>query len=113
MTGVVDTLMVGRLGVTELAACALGNMCQWATLSFGMGLVMGIDPLVSQAHGRGDGPGTALALQRGIVLALLVSVPLCAVMWFTEATLVLLGQDSVVAALAGSYNRYKLPTVPC
>jgi MATE family multidrug resistance protein len=113
MSGVVDTLMVGRLGVTELAACALGNMVQWASLSFGMGLVMGIDPLVSQAHGRRDGPGTALALQRGIVLALVVSVPLSLILWFTEQSLLLLGQDARVAALAGSYNRWKLPTVMC
>lgn len=113
MTGVVDTLMVGRLGVTELAACALGNMVQWASLSFGLGLVMGIDPLVSQAHGRNDGPRTALALQRGIVLALIVSVPLSLMLWFTETGLVLLGQDRTVAALAGSYNRWKLPTVVC
>src|SRR6185369_11271813 len=28
MAGVIDTLMIGRLGVTELAACALGNMVQ-------------------------------------------------------------------------------------
>jgi MATE family multidrug resistance protein len=113
MTGVVDTLMVGRLGVAELAACALGNMMQWASLSFGMGLVMGIDPLVSQAHGRKDGPGTALALQRGVVLALIVSVPLCALLWFTEQELLWFGQEPAVASLAGSYNRWKVATVPC
>lgn len=113
MTGVVDTLMLGRLGVAELAASALANMWQWASLSFGLGIVMGIDPLVSQAHGRGDGPGTALALQRGIVLALLVSGPLCVALWLTGDGLRMLGQDPAVAALAGGYNRWKLPTVPC
>src|SRR6185436_274555 len=109
MTGVVDTLMVGRLGVTQLAACALGNMWQWASLALGLGFVMGIDPLVSQAHGRNDGPGTALALQRGVVLAVIVSVPLGLIQWFTGDALVLLGQDPSVAALAGSYNRWKVP----
>ena len=59
LTGVLDTAMVGRLGVEELAACALANMWQWAWMSIGLGLVMGIDPLISQAHGRGHGPGTA------------------------------------------------------
>lgn len=113
MAGVIDSLMLGRVGVTELAACALGNMAQWTTMSFGLGLVMGIDPLVSQAHGRNDGPGTALALQRGIVLAVVVSVPLSVALWFTEQGLLLLGQDPTVAALAGSYNRWKLPTVLC
>jgi MATE family multidrug resistance protein len=99
--------------VTELAAGALGNAWQWTFLSLGLGLVMGIDPLISQAHGRGDGPGTALALQRGIVLALLVSVPIMLACATSERGLLALGQEPRVAALAGHYNRFKLPTVPC
>jgi MATE family multidrug resistance protein len=113
MTNIVDTMMVGHLGVTELAASALGNMWQWTFMSFGFGLVMGIDPLVSQAHGRGDGNGVALAYQRGIVLAVLVSIPIVLAMVFTREGLILLGQDAHTAALAGEYNLWKLPTVPC
>lgn len=111
--GAVETLIVGRLGATELAATALGNVWEWTWLCLGLGLVMGIDPLISQAHGRGDGPGAALALQRGIVIALIVSVPICLCLAFTRHGLVFLGQDPVVAELAGTYNLYKLPTVPC
>jgi MATE family multidrug resistance protein len=112
MIGVVDTLMLSRVGVTELAAGALGNAWQWTFLSFGLGLVMGIDPMISQAHGRGDGPGTALALQRGIVLALIASAPIMLAVAATERGLLSLGQDPAVAALAGNYNLFKLPTVP-
>lgn len=112
MIGVVDTLMLSRLGVTELAAGALGNAWQWTFLSLGLGMVMGIDPLISHAHGRGDGPGTALALQRGIVLALLVSVPIMVAGACSERGLSALEQDPTVAQLAGRYNLYKLPTVP-
>lgn len=111
--GVVDTLMVGRLGVAELAASALANTWQWSWLSLGFGIVLGIDPLISQAHGRGDGPSTALALQRGIVLALAVSVPIALALLFTQSGLLWLGQEPEVAALAHRYNLLKLPTVPC
>jgi multidrug resistance protein, MATE family len=111
--GAVEMLVVGHLGALELAACALGNVWEWTWLCLGLGLVMGIDPLISQAHGRGDGPGTALALQRGIVLGLLASVPICIGLVLTERGLTLLGQDPGVAALAGRYNLYKLPTAPC
>lgn len=111
--GAVETLVVGHLGATELAASALGNVWEWTWLCLGLGLVMGIDPLISQAHGRGDGPGTALALQRGLVLAVLASVPICGALAYTREGLDLLGQDATVAALAGEYNLYKLPTVPC
>ncbi|HWA72568.1 MAG TPA: MATE family efflux transporter [Polyangiaceae bacterium] len=112
-TGIVDTLMVSHLGVKELAASALGNTWQWAWLSMGLGVLMGLDPLISQAHGRGDQTATALALQRGVVLALLVSVPICACLAFTREGLLLLGQEPEVAALAARYNLWKIPTVPC
>ena len=112
MTNVIDTLMVGRIGVTELAATALANMWQWTFLSFGFGLVMGMDPLVSQGHGRGDGNEVALAFQRGLLLAIAVTVPICVAMLYTEEGLRALGQDPRTAALAGSYNLWKLPTVP-
>ena len=111
--GAIDTLLLGHVGVSELAAAALGNVWEWAWLCLGFGLVMGIDPLISQAHGRGDGAGTALALQRGIVVALLASVPIGAALLWTRGGLVLLGQDPVVAELAGRYNSYKLPVIPC
>jgi MATE family multidrug resistance protein len=113
MIGVVDTLMLSHLGVTELAAGALGNAWQWTFLSFGLGVVMGIDPLISQAHGRGDGAGSALALQRGLVLALLVSVPISALIASSRTGLTWLGQDPAVVELAARYNLLKLPTVPC
>jgi MATE family multidrug resistance protein len=112
MIGVVDTLMLSHVGVTELAAGALGNAWQWTFLSFGLGLVMGIDPLISQAHGRGDGPGCGLALQRGIVLALLVSVPIAALAASSGTGLRWLGQEPAVVELAARYNLLKAPTVP-
>jgi MATE family multidrug resistance protein len=110
--GVVDTLMLGRVGVTELAASALANSWQWVSLSLGLGLVMGIEPLISQAHGAGDGDAAALALQRGLVVALLAGLPVALAMAGTRQGLLLLGQDPIVAELAGRYNLYKLPTAP-
>jgi MATE family multidrug resistance protein len=113
MTGVVDIIMVARIEPEALAACALSNMWQWAFLSMGMGLVLGSDPLIAQAHGRGDGQGTALAFQRGMVVGLLASVPIMLAIAMTEQGLLLLGQDPSVAAKAGEYSLWRLPTVPC
>jgi multidrug resistance protein, MATE family len=113
LTGVVDLLMVARVEPEALAACALGNMWQWSFMSMGMGLVLGSDPLIAQAHGRGDGPGTALAFQRGLLVAVLASVPVTAALALTGPGLELLGQAPSVAAKAWEYNLCKLPTVPC
>jgi MATE family multidrug resistance protein len=113
LASVVDTLMLARVNVDALAAGALGNMWQWSLLSIGVGAVMGIDPLISQAHGRNDGRGAALALQRGLVIALLISIPLLVCQSLTGAGLRLLGQPAHLADLAEDYNLWKLPTIPC
>lgn len=113
LTGVVDTMVVARLGASELAASALAHVWMWSTLSLGVGAVMGADPMISQAHGRGDGAAAALALQRGLVVALLASIPICLALVLTEPALRLLGQPADIAALAGRYNLLRLPIVPC
>ncbi|HKC51187.1 MAG TPA: MATE family efflux transporter, partial [Myxococcota bacterium] len=112
MLGVVDTLLLGRLSVEALDAVALANMWGWATLGLGMGVVAGMDPLVSQAYGDGDGEGAALALQRGLVVALLVSAPVALGWAWTEPALLALGQDPEIARLAQSYNVLRAPSVP-
>jgi len=108
--GVIDTMMVARIGVAELAAVAIATSWAWSSSSLFQGLVHGMDPLVSQAHGRGDGNGAALALQRGLIIACLSSLPLMTFWAATEPLLVLLGQDENVAELAGNYMLARLPS---
>ena len=103
MLGVVDTMMVGHLGTTALDASALGSLWVWGTAVFGIGLVFGMDPIVSQAHGAGERRRVALALQRGLVVALLVTPVLSLGWWLTEPSLRLLGQTPELAAAAGRY----------
>ena len=98
--GVVDLMMVGRVGTAEIAACQLGNTWIFGTLLFGIGVVYGMGPIVSQAHGAGDGDRAGRTLQRGIVLALLASVPVSILFLLTQEALVLAGQDPELAALA-------------
>ena len=112
MLGVVDTLLLGRLSVAALDAVALANMWGWATLGLGMGIVAGMDPLVSQAYGDRDAEGAALALQRGLVVAMLASLPVALGWAWTEPALVALGQDPEIARLAQSYNVLRAPSVP-
>lgn len=108
--GVVDTLMVARIGVSELAAVAVASSWVWSSSSIAQGIVQGMDPLVSQAHGAGDGRAVALAFQRGLVIAGLVALPLMALWLATEPALVALGQDPEVARLAGQYMLARLPS---
>jgi MATE family multidrug resistance protein len=110
--GVVDTLMVGRLGVAELDAAALGNVWLWGTVVVGIGVVYGLDPIIAHAHGRGDAPRAGLALQRGLVVALLVSLPLMASVAWTEEVLIALGQDPELSRQAEVYLGVQFWSLP-
>jgi MATE family, multidrug efflux pump len=72
--GVVDTIMVGRVSADALAAAALGNLYFMNVSFFAMGTLMALDPLVSQALGARDEPSVARAMQRGLVVALGLSM---------------------------------------
>ncbi len=108
----VDMAMLGRVGTAELDAAALGSIWIWGTLILGIGLVLGIDPIVSQAAGAGDGKRIGLALQRGIVVAFLVSVPIALCWANTQVVLEALGQDHELSVLADAYVRTQIPTLP-
>ncbi len=110
--GVVDMLMVARVSRTALAASAVANAWIMGTLIVGMGIVLGIDPIVSQAHGARDGRGVALGLQRGLVVALLASVGVGIAWALTEPGLRLLGQDPAIAAEAHRYVRVQIVSIP-
>ena len=52
--GVVDSVMVGQYSEDALAGIALGHLFFWAITGFGYRILNALDPLVSQAVGRGD-----------------------------------------------------------
>jgi MATE family multidrug resistance protein len=112
LMGTVDTLMLGRVSVDALAGAAIANAWIFSLLLFGQGLVHGIDPLVTQAHGAGRGDQVARTAQQGAVMALVVSVPLCWLGAFTEDALLLLGQAPALAAAAHQYTVVQLPSIP-
>ena len=112
MLGVVDTLMVGRASVSALAAASIGNVWIFGTLQVMSGILFGLDPIVAQAHGAGDGSRAALALQRGIALALYLSLPL-AVLWTVgDGFLRFTGQDPELARDAQRFIAVQIPSIP-
>ena len=49
--GVVDTMMVGRVSVEAIGAVSVGRILFFTVTVFGMGLLLGLDTLVSTAYG--------------------------------------------------------------
>jgi MATE family multidrug resistance protein len=112
LMGFVDTVMVGRVSVDAIAAASLANVWIFGTVMFANGVIFGIDPIVAQAHGAGQGARAGLALQRGTVLALALSLPLAGLWLGTERFLLAVGQDPALAAAAGRYAVVQIPGIP-
>jgi MATE family multidrug resistance protein len=110
--GFVDLLMVGRVSVEAFAAVAIANPWQFGTLLFANGILMGLDPIVSQAHGAREGARAGLAFQQGIVLALAMSPPVIWAWTLTAEALVFFGQDPALAHEAERFLRVQIPSVP-
>lgn len=98
----VDIAMLGHMpgdGSEAVAAATLAAVWVSLTQMMGMGLVMGIDPLVTQGHGARDREALGRALQRGLLIALLASVPVVGLRFLTAEVLGLV--HSAVRGLAG------------
>jgi MATE family multidrug resistance protein len=108
--GVVETLLMGRAGNTALAAVSLGNAWTHGTILIAMGVVMGADPILSQAYGAGDTKTAALTFQRGLVLSLLLGVPVSLLWLCTRPVLGAFGQDPGLSALASTFVALQAPT---
>ncbi len=103
--GVVDTLMVGPLGPAAIGAAGMSSGVFTAIAIFGMGLMLGLDALVSQAFGAGQRDECVRWLQHGVCLAL-VAAPF--VMLMTMGAFLTIdgwGLHPSISALAGPYLR--------
>jgi MATE family multidrug resistance protein len=112
LLGVVDTLMLGRFSIEALSAGSLANAWVWGTLPLATGILFGIDRVVAQAHGAGDDARAAFALQRGLVLALLLGLPLAGLWAGTEEFLLATGRAPALAAAAERHALLQIPSTP-
>lgn len=103
LMGTVDTMMLGRYSATALAAGGLGHATYFGLFVFFMGLLFGLDPLVSQAVGAKDEARVARHIQVGLGAALLATIPLSLVMWDVRWALRLLGQDPAIIEPTAQY----------
>ena len=109
--GVVDLIMVGRVSPIALAAVALGNLYFFAAIVFGLGTLLALDPIVSQAVGARDTEGIARAVQRGALLALGLALLSALLMAPVQPILTLLRQPPEIVPVAAGYAMAALPGV--
>ena len=99
----VDVVMVGRLGTESLAAIVLGSTTFFTLALVCVGVVLAVNPMVSQAVGAGDSEGVARATRQGLWLATALGVPFTLALGYAEPFLLWTGQEPGTAALAAGY----------
>ncbi|MCR4317373.1 MAG: MATE family efflux transporter [Planctomycetes bacterium] len=109
MIGLVDVMMTGRYSGEALAAAGVANIGFFTIYLFGLGLMLALDPFVSQAFGAGDRKAAAVSVQRSIVVATTFSFLMMIALWFFEPVL---GLFSVNEKLIPHVMDYLYATIP-
>lgn len=103
MTGFVDTVMMGWMGQTVLAAGGLAVMIFLSFLMTATSIVSSVSPLAAAAVGAQQPRQVGSITHQGLWLALLLALPSVEIMAHLPGTMALLGQDPSVVALADAY----------
>jgi MATE family multidrug resistance protein len=101
--GVADSMMVGRIGAVELAAASLGNSIFFVLLMFGMGISMGITPLVSIAEGKGKMKRISSLFQHGLWINIFTAILLIGIIMVLAQGLQFLNQPEEVVQITIPY----------
>jgi len=105
----VDIGMVGRLGDQALAATGIGGFTNYLAISFIIGLSAGVQALASRRMGEGRDSETAIPLNGGLMLALMIGLPLCiALIIATPYAFTFLTADTGVRELGIPYLQIRI-----
>ena len=89
--GIADTMFVGRVSAEAIGAVSLGGVLFYTIGIFASGLLLGLDTLVSQAHGAGDHEDGRHSLVNGVWLALLLIPAVMGMVWAFVPALAMFG----------------------
>ncbi len=102
---IVDTIMVGRLSAEAIGAVGMGNAIYYAPALFGIGILLGLDTLVSQAYGRGDFDECHRWLSQGVYIAIGFTPLLMLLLWAAPLAFPYLGVNASVSRQTTDYLR--------
>ncbi len=100
ITGMVDTIFLGKIGKTEQAAGILSNNLFVILLVFSIGMSYVLTPAITDAHVNGHEKEKASLLKNALFLNLIVSILLFAVLFFSSGLLKYMQQPEDVVELA-------------
>lgn len=103
LVGLIDDIMVGRLGPVELAATSLGNSLIFIALSIGIGFSFAITPLIAESDGEGNKEKGRSVFQHGMILMTILGIAVYVMLLFLKPILYHLDQPEEVVVLAIPY----------
>lgn len=103
ITGIIDNIMVGKLGAAELAAASLGNSLVFIAMSVGIGFSTAITPIVAQYDAEKNIAKTRTVFHHGLFLCTILGIFLFGVVWFAKPLMYLMSQPEEVVVLAAPY----------
>jgi MATE family multidrug resistance protein len=103
LVGLIDDIMVGRLGAVELAATSLGNSLVFIALSIGIGFSFAITPLIAESDGEGDKEKGRSVFQHGLILTTILGIAMFIMLLLLKPILYHLNQPEEVVVLAVPY----------
>jgi len=101
--GLIDDIMVGKIGTTELAAVSLGNSFLFIAMSLGIGFSTAITPLVAEADGEGNVAKGKAAFKHGLFLCTVLGSILFGLILLSKPLMHHMKQPAEVVALAIPY----------
>lgn len=105
MMGVVDSLMVGRIGSAHLAAASLGNSLTILIFIVGIGVSMAVTPLVAIAVGAKKHQDCGIYFRQSLLVNISIAFIMMVLTYIASELLVFLGQPEEVTKLAVSYTK--------
>lgn len=103
LIGIVDNIMVGNLGSTELAAVSLGNSFIFIGMSIGIGFSTAITPIVAEADAEKDDKKIRATFHHGLLLCTILGVLLFILIVLAKPIMNLMHQPKEVVDLAAPY----------
>ncbi len=102
----VDNAMVGRLGATPLAGVAFAGNIFFFLFIFGIGIAVGLTPLVGELYAQGRHRKAASYLQNSVILYTVIGILICAVQFAIIPLFDHMGQPEEVIEAGVPYYRY-------
>lgn len=103
LIGIVDNIMVGKLGSTELAAVSLGNSLIFVAMSIGIGFSTALTPIIAEADAEQNTSKIRSAFHHGLFLCTLLGILLFGLVVLAKPVMELLHQPQEVIVLAKPY----------